>query len=190
MAWFGKDLKEHLVPVPLPWAETHPTGPGCSEQGIISFLGYEHCIWLTLVFHSQLRGKKIGCDSWTPLNVDQTVSGSCCRNTSLTPVTVMGDQITDWVVQWAHKSLEITRVNLTLSFYNLWEIRYRSDVDFQACEECQCLWAGSNDLWSAWKALEHNIWNICRRACDSIAVVVFQIHLSHFKYIFNFLVSA
>lgn len=181
MAWFGRNLKE-------PWAGTPPTGPGCSEQGMISFLDYKHCIWLALLSHSQLRRKGIaGCDSWTDLNVNQTVIDHVANQ--FAPVTVMGVQTTGWAVQWVHKSLEITTVNPTPCFENLWEIRYRFHADFQPCEECQwiCLWAGLDDPWSTWEALEHNIWNICRRACDSVDVVVFQNHLSGFKYIFHFI---
>ena len=31
MVWVGKDLKDHRVPTPLPWAGTPSTRPGCSE---------------------------------------------------------------------------------------------------------------------------------------------------------------
>jgi len=31
MVWVGKDLKDHLVTTPLPWAWTSSTRPGCSE---------------------------------------------------------------------------------------------------------------------------------------------------------------
>jgi len=31
MVWVGKDLKDHLVPTPLPGAGTSSTRPGCSE---------------------------------------------------------------------------------------------------------------------------------------------------------------
>ncbi|NXN61757.1 TCP4 polymerase, partial [Rynchops niger] len=30
MVWVGRDLKDHLVPSPLPWAGTPPTRPGIS----------------------------------------------------------------------------------------------------------------------------------------------------------------
>jgi len=29
--WVGRDLKDHLLPTPLPWAGTPCTRPGCSE---------------------------------------------------------------------------------------------------------------------------------------------------------------
>ena len=29
MVWVGRDLKDHLVPTPLPWAGTSSTSPGC-----------------------------------------------------------------------------------------------------------------------------------------------------------------
>ena len=31
MVWVGRDLKDHLVPPPLPWAGTPSTRPGCSK---------------------------------------------------------------------------------------------------------------------------------------------------------------
>jgi len=31
MVWVGRDLKDHLVPTPLPWAGTPSTRPGCSK---------------------------------------------------------------------------------------------------------------------------------------------------------------
>ena len=31
MVWVGRDLKGHLVPIPLPWAGTPSTRPGCSK---------------------------------------------------------------------------------------------------------------------------------------------------------------
>jgi len=31
MVWVGRDLKDHLVLTPLPWAGTSSTRPGCSE---------------------------------------------------------------------------------------------------------------------------------------------------------------
>jgi len=31
MLWVGRDLKDHLVPTPMPWAGTPSTRPGCSE---------------------------------------------------------------------------------------------------------------------------------------------------------------
>jgi len=31
MVWVGRDLKDHLVPTPLPWAGAPSTRPGCSE---------------------------------------------------------------------------------------------------------------------------------------------------------------
>jgi len=31
MVWDGKDLIDHLVPTPLPWAGTPSTRPGCSK---------------------------------------------------------------------------------------------------------------------------------------------------------------
>jgi len=31
MVWVGRDLKDHLLPAPLPWAGTPCTRPGCSE---------------------------------------------------------------------------------------------------------------------------------------------------------------
>jgi len=31
MVWVGRDLKDHLVPTPPPWAGTPSTRPGCSE---------------------------------------------------------------------------------------------------------------------------------------------------------------
>jgi len=31
MVWVGRDLKDHLVPTPLPWAETPSTKPRCSK---------------------------------------------------------------------------------------------------------------------------------------------------------------
>jgi len=31
MVWVGRDLKDHLVPIPLPWAGTSSTRPGCSQ---------------------------------------------------------------------------------------------------------------------------------------------------------------
>ena len=32
MVWVGRDLKDHLVPTPLPWAGTPSTRPGCSKS--------------------------------------------------------------------------------------------------------------------------------------------------------------
>jgi len=32
MVWVRKDLQEHLVPTPLPWAGTPSIGPGCSKE--------------------------------------------------------------------------------------------------------------------------------------------------------------
>lgn len=29
MAWVGRDLTDHLLPTPLPWARTPATRPGC-----------------------------------------------------------------------------------------------------------------------------------------------------------------
>jgi len=31
VVWVGRDLKDHLIPTPLPWAGTPSTRPGCSE---------------------------------------------------------------------------------------------------------------------------------------------------------------
>jgi len=31
IVWVGRDLKDHLVPTPLPWAGTAYTRPGCSK---------------------------------------------------------------------------------------------------------------------------------------------------------------
>jgi len=31
MAWVGRDLKDHVVPSPLPWAGTPSTRPVCSK---------------------------------------------------------------------------------------------------------------------------------------------------------------
>jgi len=31
MVWVGRDLKDHLVPSPLPWTGTPFTRPGCSK---------------------------------------------------------------------------------------------------------------------------------------------------------------
>jgi len=31
MVWAERDLKDHLVPTPLPWAGTPSTRPGCSK---------------------------------------------------------------------------------------------------------------------------------------------------------------
>jgi len=31
MVWVGRDLKDHLVPTPPPWAGTPSTRPGCSK---------------------------------------------------------------------------------------------------------------------------------------------------------------
>ena len=31
MVWVGRNLKDHLVPTPLPWTGTSSTRPGCSE---------------------------------------------------------------------------------------------------------------------------------------------------------------
>ena len=38
MVRVGRDLKDHLVPTPLPWAGTSPTRPGCSEL-------HPACLW-------------------------------------------------------------------------------------------------------------------------------------------------
>jgi len=32
MVWVARDLKDHLVPIPLQWAETSSTRPGCSKH--------------------------------------------------------------------------------------------------------------------------------------------------------------
>lgn len=34
MTWVGKDFKTHLIPDPLPWAETPPSRPGCSSLAL------------------------------------------------------------------------------------------------------------------------------------------------------------
>jgi len=31
MIWIGRELTDHLVPTPLPWAGTPSTRPGCSK---------------------------------------------------------------------------------------------------------------------------------------------------------------
>jgi len=31
MAWIGRNLKDNLVPTPLPWAGLPTTGSGCSD---------------------------------------------------------------------------------------------------------------------------------------------------------------
>jgi len=31
MVWVGRDLKDHLIPTPLPWAGTSSTRPGCPK---------------------------------------------------------------------------------------------------------------------------------------------------------------
>jgi len=31
MVWIRRDFKDRLVPTPLPWARTPPTGPDCSK---------------------------------------------------------------------------------------------------------------------------------------------------------------
>lgn len=37
MVQVGKDLKDDLVPTPLPWARTPPTAPGCSKHDTIQY---------------------------------------------------------------------------------------------------------------------------------------------------------
>jgi len=32
MVWVGMDIKDYVVPTPLPWAGTPSSRPGCSKQ--------------------------------------------------------------------------------------------------------------------------------------------------------------
>ena len=52
MVWAGRDLKDRLVPTPLPWAGTPSTRAGCSEPrptwpGMFPGMGHLPPLWAT-----------------------------------------------------------------------------------------------------------------------------------------------
>lgn len=49
--WVGRGLKDHLLPIPLPWAGTLSTRPACSEQSGTALStsrdGHPELLWAT-----------------------------------------------------------------------------------------------------------------------------------------------
>jgi len=59
MIWVGRDLVGHLVPIPLPWAGTPSTRPGCSKPhpawpSALPGRGHPQLLWATCASASPL----------------------------------------------------------------------------------------------------------------------------------------
>jgi len=48
MVWIGRDIRDHLVPNPLPWAGTPSTKPDCSKPHLT-------CTWFQFHEHRDFR---------------------------------------------------------------------------------------------------------------------------------------
>jgi len=62
MVWVGRDLKDHLVPTPLPWAGTPYTRPGCSKPcptWPLFFLNARWVRWGIQTAHRKLRNDTV-----------------------------------------------------------------------------------------------------------------------------------